>query len=141
MEWSWTKDLIWLVLKRVISSTFTMTTGTHEKWEISLEGYFSIVEFKSFKIYINIFINLKTFNNGLEQKIFFKTHLFSTNILHSLQKNEESHTCEESGAHPRISVWHFLMNLKNNFLLQKLLKWANKKYKYLNIKHLQKFKK
>ena len=45
----------------------------------------------------------------------------------------KSHTCEEGGAYPRISVWHLLMNLKNNFLLKKLLKWANKKYKYFNI--------
>ena len=44
----------------------------------------------------------------------------------NLRKKEISHTCEESGAHPRISVWHLLMNLKNNYLLKKLLKWANK---------------
>ena len=43
---------------------------------------------------------------------------------------EKSHTCEEGGAHPRISVWHLLMNLKNNYLLKKFLKWADKKYKY-----------
>ena len=46
---------------------------------------------------------------------------------------KKSHTCEEGGAHPRISVWHLLMNLKNNYLLKKLLKWANKKCKYFNI--------
>ena len=28
--------------------------------------------------------------------------------------NEESHTCEEGGAHLSISLWHLLMNLKNN---------------------------
>ena len=39
--------------------------------------------------------------------------------------NKKSHTFE-GGAHPRISVWHSLMNLKNNYLLKKLLKWANK---------------
>ena len=27
-------------------------------------------------------------------------------------------TCEEGGAHLRISVWHLLMNLKNNYLLK-----------------------
>ena len=37
------------------------------------------------------------------------------------------------GAHLRISVWHLLMNLKNNYSLKKLLKWANKKYKNFNI--------
>ena len=41
--------------------------------------------------------------------------------------DEKSHTCEEGRAHLRISVWHLLMNLKNNNLLKKLLKWANKK--------------
>ena len=40
---------------------------------------------------------------------------------------KKSHTCEEGGGHPRISVWHLLMNLKNNYLLKKLLKWTNKK--------------
>ena len=29
--------------------------------------------------------------------------------------------------HLRISVWHLSMNLKNKYLLKKLLKWANKK--------------
>ena len=27
--------------------------------------------------------------------------------------NKKSHTCEEGGAHLRISFWHLLMNLKN----------------------------
>ena len=29
--------------------------------------------------------------------------------------------CEKGGVHLRISVWHLLMNLKNNYLLKKLL--------------------
>ena len=29
---------------------------------------------------------------------------------------KKSHTCEEGGAHLRISVWDLLMNLKNNYL-------------------------
>ena len=41
--------------------------------------------------------------------------------------NKKSHTREEGGTHPRISVWHLLMNFKDNYLLKKLLKWANKK--------------
>ena len=45
----------------------------------------------------------------------------------------KSHTCEEGGTHLRISFWHLLMNLKNNYLLKKLLKWANKKCKNFNI--------
>ena len=40
----------------------------------------------------------------------------------------KSKTCEGGGAHLGISVWDLLMNLKNNYLLKKLLKWANKKY-------------
>ena len=31
----------------------------------------------------------------------------------------KSHTCEEGGAHFRISFWHSLMNLKNKELLKK----------------------
>ena len=45
----------------------------------------------------------------------------------------KSHTCEEGGAHPRISVCHLFMNLKNNYLLKKPLKLANKKCKHCNI--------
>ena len=46
---------------------------------------------------------------------------------------EENYTCKEGGAHPRITVWHLLMNLKNNYFFKKLLKWTNKNYKNLNI--------
>ena len=38
---------------------------------------------------------------------------------------KKPNTCEEGGAHLRISFWHLLMKLKNK-LLKKLLKWANK---------------
>ena len=37
----------------------------------------------------------------------------------------KSHTCEY-GAHLRISFWNLLIKLKNNHLLKKLLKWAEK---------------
>ena len=37
------------------------------------------------------------------------------------------------GVHLRISVSHLLMNLKSNYLLKKLLKWANKNCKNFNI--------
>ena len=40
----------------------------------------------------------------------------------------KSHKCEVGGAHLRNSVSHLFMNLKNNYLLKKLMKWANKKY-------------
>ena len=45
---------------------------------------------------------------------------------------KRSHTCEEGGAHLRISFWYLLMNLKNK-LLKKLLKWDNKKQNNFNI--------
>ena len=48
------------------------------------------------------------------------------------KKSQKSHICEEGGAHLRISVWHLLMNLKNNYLFKKMLKWANKKCKNFN---------
>ena len=44
----------------------------------------------------------------------------------------KSHTCEESAARLRVSVWHLLMNLKNNYLLKKLFKWTYKKYMNFN---------
>ena len=51
------------------------------------------------------------------------------------QKKKKSHTCEEGGAHLRISFWYLLMNnyLLNNYLLKKLLKWANEKQNNFNI--------
>ena len=50
-----------------------------------------------------------------------------------LNIKEISHICEEGGSHPRISLWHLMMTLKNNYLLKKLLKWANKQCKNFNI--------
>ena len=44
----------------------------------------------------------------------------------SKQNHKKSHTYKESRAHLRISFWNLLMSLKNNQLLKKLLKWANK---------------
>ena len=80
---------------------------------------------------------------------------------------EKSHTCEEGRAYLRISAWHLLMNLKNNYLLKnhtqgrvhvrisvwhllmnlkklfikKLLKWANKECENFNIYNVVFFKK
>ena len=34
---------------------------------------------------------------------------------------KKSHTCEEGGANFRVTVWHLLMNLKDNYLFKKLL--------------------
>ena len=50
-----------------------------------------------------------------------------------LNIKEISHICEEGGSHLRISLWHLMMTLKNNYLLKKLLKWANKQCKNFNI--------
>ena len=61
---------------------------------------------------------------------------FGKSLTYIKNKNrylEEHYTCTEGGAHPRISVWHLLMNLKNNYLFKKLLKCTNKNYKNLNI--------
>ena len=45
---------------------------------------------------------------------------------------EKSHTCVEGGAHLGISVWHLLINLKNNYLLKNW--WSEpKKCKNFNI--------
>ena len=41
---------------------------------------------------------------------------------------------EKGGEHLKISVWYLLMNLKNNYLFKKLLKWANKKCKNLKFR-------
>ena len=50
-------------------------------------------------------------------------------------------TCEEGGANLRISFGHLLMNLKNNYLFKKLLKWANKKQNNFNIYNVAFFEK
>ena len=46
---------------------------------------------------------------------------------------QKSHTCEEGGTHFRIPFWDLLMNLKNNYLFKKPLKWANRKQNNFNI--------
>ena len=43
-----------------------------------------------------------------------------------LIKQEKTHKCEEGKAHLRISFWYLFLDLKNNYLLRKLLKWAYK---------------
>ena len=58
---------------------------------------------------------------------------------------KKSHTCEEGGVDLRISFLFFFfflfMNLKNNYLLKNLLKWANKTQKNFNIYNVPFFKK
>ena len=50
-----------------------------------------------------------------------------------MKYSKKSHACEEGGARIRIYFLHLLMKLKNNYLLRKLLKWANKKCKNFKI--------
>ena len=57
--------------------------------------------------------------------------LWSNNFNFTMIK--KFHTCDEGGAHLRISFWHLLMNLKKKKLLKKLLKWANKKQNNFNV--------
>ena len=49
------------------------------------------------------------------------------------------HFCKITPSPP--TVWHLLMNLKNNYLLKKLLKWASKKSKNFNTCKVVFFKK
>ena len=60
------------------------------------------------------------------QLIFYSIHLKSPTV-------KKNHTRKKGGAQLSISFWHLLMNLKNKYLLKKLLKWANKKHNNLNI--------
>ena len=57
------------------------------------------------------------------------------------QTFKKSPPFEEGGTHLRISAWHLLMNLKNNYSLKKLLKWAKKCKKNNNIYNVIFFKK
>ena len=50
--------------------------------------------------------------NVYQKQMFF--HLFQL-------KKKKSHTCEEGGVPLRISFWHLLMNLKNNYLFGRIL--------------------
>ena len=70
----------------------------------------------------------KWFDDEVLEKLNLRNKLFKKfKKLRLHIDKEKSHTCEEGGAHFRISFWHLLMNLKNKSLLKKLLKWANKK--------------
>ena len=90
-------------------------------------------------IYIDVKIDwLSEINLLIEylstRKIIWRSQFISEGpSFSSLKDVKKSHTFQEGGAHLRISIWHLLMNLKNNYLLKKLLKWANKKYKNFNI--------
>ena len=81
-------------------------------------------------IIIHNFINFITSREMIKNAIKV-CRFFLCKINNKMQKSP--HTCEEGGAHLRISVWHLLLNLKNNYLLKKLLKCVNKKCKYFNV--------
>ena len=59
----------------------------------------------------------------------------------SSQIAKKSYIFKEGGAQLRISFWHLLMNLKNKYLLKKLLKQANKKQNHFDIYNAGIFKK
>ena len=62
-------------------------------------------------------------------------------LLIKYKKNTQMWQVE---AHLRISFWYLLINLKSNYLLKKLLKWAYKKqtnYNTYNVAFLKKIKK
>ena len=69
-------------------------------------------------------------------------HILNIQTNHGWEKilKKKSHTCEEGGAHLRISFWHLLMNFKNKQLLKKLLKCTNKKQNNFNIYNVGFFK-
>ena len=66
--------------------------------------------------------------NYLMDHILYQIFMISLNIY--LKK---SYTCREGGAHLRISFWHLLMNLKNNY-------WANKNQNNFNTYNVAFFK-
>ena len=47
---------------------------------------------------------------------------FQENYWTKLENLKKAHICKEGGPHLRITVWHSFMDLKNNYLLKKLLK-------------------
>ena len=61
------------------------------------------------------------FTNLLRKK---KFNYFHNVDVKDLKDNKKWHLCEEGQAHLRISVWHLLMNLKNNCLLKEL--WSGR---------------
>ena len=76
------------------------------------------------------------------QQILKFYHILNIQTNHGWEKilKKKSHTCEEGGAHLRISFWHLLMNFKNKQLLKKQLKCTNKKQNNFNIYNVGFFK-
>ena len=78
-------------------------------------------------IYIDVKIDwLSEINLLIEylstRKIIWRSQFISEGpSFSSLKDVKKSHTFQEGGAHLRISIWYLLMNLKNNYLLKKLL--------------------
>ena len=60
------------------------------------------------------------------QKVHISSHDVLQKKLHNIEISshdqlQKSHTCEEGEVHLRITVWHLLMNLKNNYLLKRTI--------------------
>ena len=102
----WTFSLIFLLLLYLVTLKFIS----------SQSNWLEIKDFKWLQQSYDLLLN-----NAL-YLIFFLCYYYNKKCI-----RKKLHLCEEAGAHLRISFWHLLMNLKNNYLLKKLLKWATKK--------------
>ena len=79
-----------------------------------------------------MFCHNSYFHQSFQEMDFRRTVFLSCLVKKAYKnKNKKSHTCEAGGTHLRISLWNLLMNLKNNYLLKKLLKWVNKNVRIL----------
>ena len=114
-------------LNRILSRTFI---------RIPKFGFQRLVLLKYMDIYeyANIELDIEAFC------IFTFIWLASKSLKSAYIKNaiwcnlKKSHTHVKKVGHT--SVWNLLINLKNNYLLKKLLKWANKKCKNFNIQNV-----
>ena len=92
-------------------------------------------------MYIESFIEIKKRektnggNSNISTAFLFQILSNNQSIYNSFiqEMRRKNHTCEERGPHFKTSVWHLLMNLKNNYLLKTVLKQVNKKWKNFRI--------
>ena len=117
-SWKYKKDFFALE-KLQGMNIYISKWGYYSKTKKSLHGsiYSSIISFYSLV-------------SSDEHWTWLKSAYIETEILNTQKK---LHACEEGGAYFRIFVWHLLMNLKNSYLLKKLLKLADKKCKIFHI--------
>ena len=104
--------------------------ATNNKFQSLSETSFLIISnITGFCLLLLLKINNKKIKNtDISKHDYIYSHCFITQMIQNCLKQNEiswnwfhkkSHTCEEDGAHSRISVWHSLMNLKNNYLFKK----------------------